>query len=298
MSQRAIVTRNTLTVPAELRTLEERRKQMTILGRPQGVFDLANSDISVGSFISKGDITNFLGIAKADLDFLKFKIIDGVEVIDERKIQKAWYSGLIKNAPPIECSSLDEFLLLSIIRKTLPNCEIERQVRIKRFKMDLKITHEGKTIFVEFDGPSHFAISRYGPPKYEPFRKKRIIEDETGIEVVNWAYWIQRCKSNVKALFNKDIKGYGVLWSTNIHFGDFYFNNSAEIIEIISNRFNAKHNAGYGYFYGANTLGRNNPEHPIIQKIADGRESIQRLLPKGCNEQKLWLPEKLIKLAN
>jgi len=265
---------------------------MAILGKAQGIFDLSNNDTSVGSFLSKEDIKTILCVKDIDLDILKFKNIDGVEAIDERKVQKAWYSGQIKNAPPVEASSLDEFLLLSIFRKALPGCEIERQVKVKRFKMDLKITRDGKSLFIEFDGPSHFAISRYGQPKHEPFRKKKIVEEETGLEVVNWAYWIQRCESNVRVLFDKNIEGYGVLWSTNVHFGDFYFDNSAEIIETINNRFNADHN-GYGYFYGPNTLGRNNPEHPIIQKINTGSEPVKRLLPKGFKEKERWLPAKL-----
>jgi len=265
---------------------------MAILGKAQGIFDLSNSDLSVGSFLSKEDIKQFLDVEDSHLEALKFKDIGGIEAIDERMVQKAWYGGQITNAPPIEASSLDEFLLLSIIRSALPGCDIERQVGIKRFKMDLKITYHGNSLFIEFDGPSHFAISRYGPPKHEPFRKKTIVEEETGIEVVNWAYWIQRCESNVKALFDKSIKGYGVLWSTNVHFGDFYFDNSAEIIETINSRFNADRD-GYGYFYGANTAGRNNPEHPIIEKILSGNEPVERLLPKGFNERERWLPKKL-----
>lgn len=265
---------------------------MAVLGKAQGVFDLSNSDFSVGSFLTKEDIKLFLGVDGSDLSILKFKDIDGVEAIDEKKVQKAWHTGQITNAPSVESSSLDEFLLLSIVRKALPGCAIERQIKINRFKMDLKITYEGKSLFVEFDGPSHFAISRYGPPKNEPFKKKNIVEEETGVEVVNWAYWVQRCESNVKALFDKTIKGYGVLWSTNVHFGDFYFDNSAEIIESINNRFNADHD-GYGYFYGPNTLGRNNPEHPIVEKIISGAEPIGRLLPKGFKDKDRWLSEKL-----
>jgi len=267
---------------------------MSTLGSPQGIFDLKNSDKCVGSFFSKNDVKEFLGVSDDDINCLKFEVINGVEVIDERKIQKAWYNGKINNAPEVGCSSLDELLLIAIIREALPSCEIERQIKIKRFKVDFKITYEGKSKFIEFDGPSHFAISRYGTPKHEPFRKKKIIEDETGIEVINWAYWIQRCTSNVKALFDERIKGYGVLWGTNIHFGDFYFNNSAQIIEIINSRFNVERNGGFGYFYGGNTAGRNNPEHPIIEKIIQQRESVERLLPKGFESREKWLPEKII----
>ena len=266
---------------------------MSILGKPQGVFDLNNSDKNVGSFITRNDLKEILDVQDEDLDSLKFTLIND-EVIDERKIQKAWYNGQIKNAPPAHGTSLDELILSKIIQKTLPNAQIEKQIKIKRFKMDLKITYNNQAIFIEFDGPSHFAISRYGPPKHEPFRKKKIVEDETGIEVVNWAYWIQRCSSNVKALFDKNTKGYGVLWSTNVHFGDFYFTNSAEIIETINTRFNAECQNSYGYFYGANTCDRNNPEHPIIEKILNKKESLSRLLPNGHLEKEKWLPSKLI----
>jgi hypothetical protein len=111
--------------------------------------------------------------------------------------------------------------------------------------------------------------------------------------VVNWAYWIQRCTSNVKALFEPQIVGYGVLWNTEIHFGDFIFDNSAEIIEVITKRFNAVDNSGYGYFYGSNTRDRNNSEHPIIEKIKSGKERIERVLPRGYTDRNYWLPEKL-----
>ena len=67
---------------------------MAILGRAQGVFDLSNSDLSVGSFLSKKDIKQFLGVDDSDLDILKFKSIDGIEVIDERKVQKMCFSRL------------------------------------------------------------------------------------------------------------------------------------------------------------------------------------------------------------
>ncbi len=262
-----------------------------ILGKAQGIFDSANSDLNVGSYLLKKDIKEFLCVDDSDLDFLTFKNFDGIEAIDEKKVRKAWYEGEIPNATDPGCSSLDELLILSIVRKALPNCFIERQVKVKRFKMDLKVTHEGQSIFIEFDGPDHFAIVRR-PPKHEPFRKKKIVEDETGVEVVNWGYWIQRCESNVKVLFDKNIKGYGVLWSTNYHFGDFVFENSAEIIETINKRFNADRD-GYGYFYGPNTAGRNNPEHPLIEKIRLGKKPIETILPKGFIDKEKWIPNQL-----
>ncbi len=265
---------------------------MSTLGRGQGIFDLANSDFTVGSFLSKSDIKKFLNVGDSDLADMDFKDLGGIEVIDEKQLQKAWYNNEINNAPHLKRSSLDEVILRSIIEKALPGCSVDRDIPVKRFRMDLKILFDGREIFIEFDGPTHFAISRYGPPKHEPFRKKKIVEDATGIEVVNWGYWIQRCESNVKALFGSNNTGFGALWSTNYLFGDFYFPNSAEIIEIINNRFNADRD-GYGYFYGPHTFDRNNPEHPIIEKIRSKKESVERLLPKGFTEREKWLPPSL-----
>lgn len=267
---------------------------MAILGRPEGVFDLNESDKYVGSYLTKSDVKEILNISDSDLTEVDFKNVDGNEVIDERKIQKLWYDSKIPNAIKPEKSSLDELLLIAIIRRTFPDIEIERQIRVKRFSMDLKLTLNGKNpVFIEFDGPSHFAISRYGPPKHEPFRKKKIVEDTTGYEVINWAYWIQRCESNVRAIFDRTKKGYGVLWSTNIHFGMFVFENSADIIDTITKRFNAVDDNGIGYFYGGQTRERNNPEHPIIESIKNGKENVGLIIPKGYKDRNYWLPDKL-----
>jgi len=266
---------------------------MAILGIPEGIFDLNDSDKCVGSYLTKSDVKEILKVNDIDLSVVNFKILDGIEVVDERQIQKLWYENKISNAIPVGKSSLDELLLIAIIKRTYPKIQIERQISVKRFSMDLKLTLEGKSVFIEFDGPSHFVISRYGPPKQEPFRKKKIVEDATGIEVVNWAYWIQRCSSNVKALYDNSIKGYGVLWSTEIHFRMFVFENSAEIIETITKRFNAIDESGFGYFYGGQTRERNNPEHPIIEKMKSGKADVGLIIPKGCKNRSFWLPEKL-----
>jgi len=271
---------------------------MAILGKPQGIFDLNDSDKCVGSYLTKSDVKEILQINDNDLTTVAFKTIDNVEVIDERQLQKLWYENKIPNAIPCTIGntkiSLDELILSAIIKQTFPKIEIERQVQIQRFKMDLKLTCENRpSVFIEFDGPSHFAHSRWGMPKNDPFRKKKIVEDATGFEVVNWAYWIQRCSSNVRAIFDNTIKGYGVLWSTEVHFGMFVFENSASIIEAITKRFNAVDENGYGYFYGGATRERNNPEHPLIEKIRNGKENIGLIIPKGHHDRNYWLPEKL-----
>jgi hypothetical protein len=269
---------------------------MAILGRPVGIFDLNDSDNCVGSYLTKSDIKEILQVNDNDLTTINFKLIDGFEVVDERLIQKLWYENKIPNAIPVDRSSLDELLLIAIIRRTYPNIQIERQLRVRRFAMDLKLTLQDKPpVFIEFDGPSHFAPSRWGMPKDDPFRKKKIVEDETGIEVVNWAYWIQRCDSNVRAIFDDSVKGFGVLWSTEIHFGMFTSEKSSLIIDTITKRFNAVNESGYGYFYGAQTRKRNNPEHPIIEKIKNSKADIGLIMPKGHQDINFWLPDKLKK---
>jgi very-short-patch-repair endonuclease len=267
---------------------------MAILGRPTGIFDLNDSDSCVGSYLLKSDVKEVLQVNDRDLTNVIFKTIDGNDVIDERQIQKLWYENKIPNAGSTNRSSLDELLLIAIIKRTFPDIQIERQLRVKRFAMDLKLSLPDKSaVFIEFDGPSHFVPSRWGVPKDDPFRKKKIVEDETGIEVINWAYWIQRCSTNVRAIFDNAIKGYGVLWSTEIHFGMFISEASAQMIDTITKRFNAVDDSGYGYFYGGLTRGRNNPEHPIIEKIRTGRADIGLLLPKAYNDRNYWLPDTL-----
>jgi len=267
---------------------------MGLLGRPEGIFDLNNSDYCVGSYLTMSDKKEILQIKESDLTNVNFKIIDNIEVADDRQIQKLWYENKIPNAIPVDKSSLDELLLIAIIRRTFPEILIERQLKDKRYSMDLKLTLKDKpSVYIEFDGPSHFAPLRWGIPNYDPFRKNKIVEDETGIEVVNWAYWIQRCDSNVRAIYDKTVKSFGVLWSTEVHFGMFVFENSVDIIETITSRFNAVDEKGFGYFYGGQTRERNNPEHPIIEKIKNGKENAGLIIPKGSNDRNYWLPEKL-----
>jgi very-short-patch-repair endonuclease len=269
---------------------------MAILGRPQGFFDLNDSDKCVGSYLTKSDVKEILCVADQELNEVIFQTIDNIEVVDERQIQKLCYENKIPNSIKADKSSVDELILIAVIKRAFPQIQIERQIRIGKYSMDLKLTLENETpLFIEFDGPSHFAPSRWGLPKNEPFKKKNFIQDKTGIEVINWAYWIQRCSSNVKALFDKSIKGYGVLWSTEIHFGMFVFENSADIIETITKRFNAVDENGIGYFYGGQTRERNNPEHPVIEKIKSGKADVGLIIPKGCADRNYWLPEKLRK---
>jgi very-short-patch-repair endonuclease len=265
---------------------------MAILGKPQGVFDLNDSDNCVGSFLLKNDVKEILNINDKDLENIKFNNVNGREIIDERKIQKLWYENKIANAIPVGKSSLDELLLIAIIKRVIPDVKIERQVKVGHYSMDLKISFNNKNVFIEFDGPYHFTLSGYGKPKH-PFIKKEKVQEKTGIEVINWPYWIQRCKSNVLAIFDDSIKGFGALWSAGTHFGMFCFDDSANVIETMTKRFNAVDKNGYGYFYGPNTMGRNNPKHPIIDKIKNRESKIDMILPKGYKNINYWIPKEL-----
>jgi hypothetical protein len=258
--------------------------------KPQGVFDLNDSDHCIGSYFLKSDIKEILNVADNDLSGITFKNIDGYEVCHERIIKKLWKDGKIPNAIPVNRSSFYEVLLIAIIKRVYPNIIIERQSRVMGYFMDLKLTMDKKTVYIEYDGPDHFTNSQRNP-----FDKKNKVEKETRIEVVNWPYWIQTCSSNVKAIFEKNIVGLGVLWSTATHFSMFYFEDSAGVIETLSKKFNAIDDNGFGYFYESNTKHRNNPEHPIIKKIRNGEKDISVILPKGFKDINYLLPNELKK---
>jgi len=267
-----------------------------MLGKATGIFSLNDSDNHVGSYFTIDDSAEILSVSASDIEFLA-KPRDGIPVIDENELFKAWYAGKIRNSPPNKINnvsvSCDELILANIIMKTYPEAIIEHQHKVGRYMLDLMVSVKNKTVFIEFDGPSHFAPSRYGIPKNHPFKKKEIVEQATGIEVVNWAYWIQRCAANVKTLFNDNDVGYGALWSTKCHFGMFVFNDSADIIQQITRRFNSEREYGIGYFYESGIANIQKPEHPIVQQILNGKQGKDILLPKGFEDERYWLPAML-----
>lgn len=271
---------------------------MSVLGKPKGVFDLNDSDHSVGSFIQKKDVISILSVDESSLAKLRFKSLDGYEVIDERVLQRAWYNGEIPNAPEPKKGnakiSLDELLLLRLIAIALPESKVEYQIPWGRKRIDFQIINQNKEILLEFHGPNHFAPSVYPKSLEHPFVRKEKIEKDFKVECVIWPYWIQRCTTNVKSLFDDNIKGLGALWSTNTHFGMFPFSDSANIIKSISDRFNARRKNSVGYFYGPSTENRNNPEHPIIQEIFNHKRDKGFLLPKGFDKEEEWLPPILL----
>lgn len=263
------------------------------LGKASGIFKLTNSNKHVGSYLIKEDIALILGISEDDLNNIEFKENNNFKVINEKSLMKIWYDNRIRNTVVPAKTSFDELLLKKLIQITYPESIILAQQKIGRYSMDLLVELNGIKKYIEFDSPYHFSISRYGLPRRHPFYKKKIIEDKTGIEVINWPYWIQRCESNVRSIFEKDINGYGAIWSSTVHFGDFVFEDSADVIIKMSSRFNAWGKDGACNYYEENSKGRIKPEHPILNKIIKNKEKIDKIIPKGYNDIELWVPKKI-----
>jgi very-short-patch-repair endonuclease len=251
------------------------------------IFSLSESDKYVGSYISEADLCLILNINKNDLTCLKPVLYNNILYYDEYQVQKALSSNNLKASN----TNLCECICIKLIEQAFPEAVIETQIQVKKFKMDILVTDKNHKFFLEFDGPSHFIYSRYGIPK-EPFRKKKLVEDLAGIKVINFGFWIQRCSRNIKAIVDNNIQGRGAIWNSKILFQDFYFKNSADIILEINKQFNIKQ-TDITYFYGQDTQGRNIQEHPMVQKVLDGAESIDRFIPLGACDPTPWVPLRL-----
>lgn len=277
---------------------------MGLLGKPLGVFRLDDSDHHVGSFISKNDVKTILRVSDDDLQNVVFVNVNGTEYIDEAKLHEYWKNNCIPNAIPNRKGnsyiSLDEYVLMEIIKRTYPSAHIESQFKWERKYIDIHVEIDNREFFIEFHGPGHFKkMNVYRDPE-DPFVRKDQIEEHFGIPCYIWPYWIQRCSSNLKVLLGDSdapSRGYGALWSTKVFFGEFFFPNSAQIIENITNQFKATPEGSYGYFYEAwnSDLGRIKQEHPILEKIRKGKKSIDLLIPPGAdpNNKNKWLPKVL-----
>src|SRR5262249_49076360 len=151
-----------------------------------------------------------------------------------------------------------------------------------------------KRVAVEFFGPSHFIPQFRGKIK-PPTDRKKSIEDHLGCECVVWPYWIQRCESNVRALFDASAVGKAAVWSTQAHFGDFVLPRSSAFIIGLSQRFNAVSADGLGYMY-LDGRTKNKPVHPIVKRIMNGAERKEQLIPPGNDRpEAFWLPECILR---
>jgi hypothetical protein len=278
-----------------------RMQLAAILGKSLGLFKLDNSDLNPGSFFTVSDLEEIFGVPKSSFSSLPVQTIEDRKAIDEKDIQAAWYRGAIPKAPETKIRnfsrSFDELVLATLIRRVYPEAKIEEQVKWGRKSLDF-IVHHPKfgTKIIEFQGPGHFAPGRYAKEIPHPRIRKEMAESQLEIEYIDWPYWIQRCSSNVRAIFEPDVKGFGLLWSANVHFSEFVFDDSASIILDMSSRFNALRGGGLSYIYGPNTAGRVNVEHPIISSITKGKTSPSKLLPKGYADTSTWLPKRVLEM--
>ena len=151
---------------------------MGLLGKPQGIFKLDESDKYVGSFISKKDVKILLGFNDDDLEDLKFNNINGIDYVDEVKLRDFWKRKCVPNAVPYKKGiSLDEYILIEIIKRTYPLAYIESQFKWGRKYIDVYVEMDNRKFFIEFHGPGHFKkMNVYRDPE-DPFIRKNQIED-------------------------------------------------------------------------------------------------------------------------
>lgn len=277
---------------------------MGSLGKSSGIFSLSESDTMVGSFFSLNDLYVILKIDKISVDefqaVLKSSgLISKNGLVDESKLYKK-FDYLVANYSTFTNKkriSFDEYIIYSLIERAIPHSIIERQVVIPGIggnsPVDFHIFNGKEEIYLEFDGPSHFAQTGQFQVR-DSRNKKKKVEDITGVECVCWPFWIQRCERNVKALFDDSVSGLGALWSSKALFGNFCIDSPSELILSETKRFNAVRKDGIGYFYGGSEVDRNMPTHPVISDILNGKVPINTLIPADINtDYEFWLPSEL-----
>jgi len=268
---------------------------MAWIGKSHGVFKLHESDDHCGSFLSVPDAAEILGVNE-DVLLVYAKLDDDGQLwVSELDLHKHWGAGDIPSPHPSKVGSatrsFDELILERLIKLTLPQAVLNIQVPFGRKRLDIVVTHDGVTKGIEFLGPSHF-IQQYERELKSPFDRKQEAEDAVGHECVLWPYWIQRCASNVRAIFDSSVSGLASVWSTKAHFGDFQLHQPARIVYTITDRFRAFREGGIGYMYLSGHTKK--PVHPIVDQIADGRSRVERLIPRdNFLEDRFWIPDTL-----
>jgi hypothetical protein len=276
---------------------------MAWIGGSAGEFRLHDSDDWCGSMLSLDDAAAIFDVAVGDLKALDGKALSIKQVgdkqfVNELDLHKAWGSGAIRTTPhPPQIGkgkrSLDELILMKLIKIVFPAAAVAPQVTAGKQQADLLVNMGGKQVAVEFFGPSHF-IQQYPGKIKPPAERKQAIEDHLGCECVVWPYWIQRCESNVRVLFDPSTTGKAAVWSTKAHFGDFVLADSSGIIIGLSQRFKAVGPDGLGYMY-LDGRTKNKPVHPIIKRIMARKEKKERLIPPGGDRpESFWLPDSIV----
>ncbi len=263
-----------------------------------GVFSLYQSDRFCGSYLTIEDAARILEVKPDALTDISSVQHGKKRYLTDKQLGRAWASGVI-DSPRSRFRrgkamiSFDELIILTLAELTLPDAVIEPQVEVGKQIVDFRICHKNRSIVVEFFGPYHF-IRRSLRQKnlVDPRRRVKDIEQSLHQECVIWPYWVQRCASNVRALFETDSQGIGSIWSTSALFGDFAFPDSADIIIGINARFRIERPDGIGYMYTDELVAK--PVHPIVKRIREGRENLSKLIPPGSHQPaKYWLPKQL-----
>ncbi len=272
---------------------------MAWIGGSAGIFRLHDSDDNCGSLISLEDAAELFDVQTGTLEALhgsglSISRVGDEKFVNELDLHKAWGTGSIPTRHPSRIGSakrsLDELILMQIIRLVYPQSVVTPQKKAGRQQADLFVELDKHQIAVEFFGPSHF-IPQYSSEIKPPGDRKLRVEDALQCECVIWPYWIQRCTSNVRALFDVTAKGIASVWSTKAHFGDFIFPDSSEIVVNLTERFRAIDTDGVGYMY-IDSRTKNKPIHPIVNRIKEGKEKKERLIPRGSDKPStFWLPE-------
>lgn len=278
--------------------------QNSWLGKPQGLFNLSDSDKYVGSYISGDDIKNIFGVDDSILKTIPLNKNRNAGYIDENKLRffLKKEDSLKAKIPYANRASLDEYILAAIIKLSYPQAEVIQQYNwTGRKTADLYVSVNNQIFVLEFIGPNHFK----NPNKIidDLNRKEEIEKAITGSTCFLWPYWIQRCALNVRILFGeeKQKNGRGALWSSEGYFGYFDHIKASQIIHQLTKPFRAALDNNYGCFYeGSNTEELIKPEHFIINDIISGKEDYHVLIPKDVpiDEENKWLPSKVVEWKN
>lgn len=278
---------------------------MSTLLKGKGIFDLSNSDNHVGSLFSIDDLMVILEIdddKKSDFNqaIVRLNLLRKDGYVDEKDLHKQWkcLKKLYSSAPLYSRSSLDEYILLAILRRTFPEATINQQVKVGSKVIDFEILYKGITKYVEFDGPSHFITKRSRNTHEDPFKRIEYVYNIKGCELVIWPFWIQRCSQNVRIIFDQSLKGYGALWTSTKYFHDFSIQNPSATIKKLTQRFNAEDENGIGYFYEKKDGPRFQPSHNILSKVKKEHSKIKLFIPNDAQDYKYWLPKEIWNLLS
>lgn len=281
-------------------------KKLTPTWEAEGYFDLSDSNNHVGSLYTIEDMMTILSIPNEHRDLFiemirKGNCLGKEERIKEPDIQRDGKWKCLKyycsEEHPKRFQSLSELELIAITNKTFGNAiNVETQVKVGRFYVDIKVNLNQKDYYIEFLGPQHFYSDDVVKRDCD---RKNNIENRLGLNVIEWLFWIQLCEKNVRIAFEEELEGTGAIWGSEIFFGESSEAVKKKIISLSKN-FHAIREDGIGYFYEEWKNDDGNlikPAHPIIERIKEGKIGVDILLPMNIGDEgkNFWLPKELWK---